>query len=85
MQSYFSEFGLPKKIMSDAGGNFVSDKFRQLCKIMNIEQAMPSSHHHQSNRQMEVCIELIKHTMKKCIKTNEDIHVALLQIRSTPL
>ena len=23
--------------------------------------------------------------MKKCIKTNEDIHVALLQIRSTPL
>ena len=25
----FSEFGLPKKIMSDAGGNFISDKFKE--------------------------------------------------------
>ena len=25
---FFSEIGLPKKIMSDAGGNFISDKFR---------------------------------------------------------
>ena len=24
----FSEYGLPKKIMSDAGGNFISDKLR---------------------------------------------------------
>ena len=24
----FSEYGLPKKIMSDAGGNFISDKFQ---------------------------------------------------------
>ena len=24
----FSEYGLPKKIMSDTGGNFISDKFK---------------------------------------------------------
>ena len=34
----FSEYGLPKKIMSDAGGKFISDKFRQLCKCMNIKK-----------------------------------------------
>ena len=24
---FFSEYGLPKKIMSDASGNFISEKF----------------------------------------------------------
>ena len=81
----FSEFGFPKKIMSDVGGNFISDKFKQFCKRMSIEQAASSSYHCQSNRQVQACIKFIKHTMKKCIETNEDIHVALLQIRSTPL
>ena len=71
--------------MSDAGGNFISDKFRQFCKRMNIEQASSSSYHHQSNGQVEACIKFIKHTMKKCIETNEDKHVALLQIRSASL
>ena len=32
-----SEYGLPKQIVSYAGGNFISDKFRQFCKCMNIE------------------------------------------------
>ena len=85
MQSYFSEFVLPKKIMSDGCGSFISDKFQQFCKNVNTEQAMSSLCNQQSNRQVETCIKFIKHTMKKCIKTNEDVHVPLLQIRSTPL
>ena len=52
---------------------------------MNIEQATLSSYHHQSNRLEEAYIKFIKCTMKKCMETNEDIHVALLKIRSTPL
>ena len=66
--------------MSDAGGNFISDKFRQFCRCMNIEQVTSPSYHHQSNSQVEACIKFVKHTMKKCIKTNDDIHIALLQI-----
>ena len=38
----FAEYRLRKKIMSDSGGNFVSDKFRTLCKSLNIEQAFSS-------------------------------------------
>ena len=39
------------------------------------------------NRQylVEVCIKFIKCTIKKCIDTKSDIHIALLQIRSTLL
>ena len=71
--------------MSDAGGNFISDKFKQFCKRMKIEQATSSSCHHQSNRQVEACLKFTKCTMKKCFETNEYIHVALLWIRSIPL
>ena len=35
----FSEYDLPQKIMSDAVGNFISDKFKQFFQNMNIEQA----------------------------------------------
>ena len=55
----FSEYGLQKKIMSDAAGNFISDKFRQFCKCMNIEQVTLSSNNHQSNSQVEACINFV--------------------------
>ena len=67
----FSEYGLPKRIMSDAGGNFISDTFRQFYKYMTIEQVMSLSYHHQSNCQVEACIKFVKNTM--------------LQIGATPL
>ena len=60
-----SEYGLPKKIMSNAGGNFISDKFKRFCHSMNIEQAVSSTYHQQNNGQVEACIKFIKCTMKK--------------------
>ena len=60
----FAEYGIPKKIMSGSGGNFISDKFKTFCKNVNIEQAFSSSYHHQNNGQMEVCIKFVKCTLK---------------------
>ena len=40
---------------------------------------------YQSNGQVEACIKFIKQSIEKCIDTRSDIHIALLQIRSTPL
>ena len=81
----FSEYRLLEMIISDTGGNFVSDKFRQFCKCMNVEQATSQSYHHKSNGQVEAYIKFMKCTMTKCIETNDDIHVALVQIRATSL
>ena len=58
----FAEYGIPHKLMSDAGTNFVSHKFRKFCSSLNIEQAVSSAYHHQSNRQVKACIKFIKHT-----------------------
>ena len=42
----FSEYGLPDKIISDAGSYFVSDKFKILKKNLSIEQTVSLSYHH---------------------------------------
>ena len=70
---------------SDAGGNFISQKFKNFCNNLNIEQVVSSSYHHQSNGQVEACIKFIKCTMKKCAYSRNDMHIALLQIRTKPL
>ena len=33
---FLSEYGLPNKTMSDACGNFVSEKFKEFCRSLNI-------------------------------------------------
>ena len=72
-------------IMSDAGMSFVSKKFRDFCRCLTICQVISSSYNHQSNRHTEACIRIIKRAMKKCISTNRDVNLVLLQIKSTAM
>ena len=60
----FAEYRLPKNIISDSGGNFVSDTLRTFCKSLNIEQAFSSSYHHQSSGHVEACIKFVQCTLK---------------------
>ena len=71
--------------MSDAVGYFISEKFKNFCNSLNIEQTISSSYNHQSSGQVEACIKFIKCSIKKCVDSSSHIHIALLQIRSTPL
>ena len=74
-----------KKITSDAGTNFVSEKSWDFCRHLNIYQAVSSSYNHQSSGQVETCIKFMKHTIKECFHTNDDIYIALLPIHLTPI
>ena len=56
----FAKYGIPQKIMSEVGTNFVSDRFQQFCKTINVEQAVSLAYHHQSKGQVEACIKFIK-------------------------
>ena len=56
----FAEYGIPNKLMSDAGTNFVSDKFWKFCNTINVQQTVLLAYHHQSNGQVKACIKLIK-------------------------
>ena len=71
--------------MSDAGTNFASEKFRHFCKSINVEKAVSSAYHHQSNRQVEACIKFIKRTFKKSTESGRDKNRALLQLCTIPI
>ena len=81
----FAEYGILKKINSDSGGNFASDKFRNFWKSLNIEKASSSSYLYQSKWQVEACKKFVKCTLNKCFDSRSDPHIALLQIQMTPL
>ena len=66
-KTIFAEYGIPKRIMSDSGGNFTSEKFKNFCKSLNIEQAVLSAYHHPSNVQVDACIKFVKYTLKSLL------------------
>ena len=45
----FAEYGIPHTLMSDAGSNFIPERFKRFCNSLNIEEAVSSSYHHQRN------------------------------------
>ena len=80
----FTEVGLPKKLFQMWAPIF-SEHLKKFCRQLNIYQVITSSHHHQSNGQVEACIKFMKHTIKKCKWNNNDGNFTLLQIRSIPI
>ena len=75
----FAEFGLVRKIISDAGKTLLRN-IQTILKKLNIQQSITSSYHYQSNGQVEAFITFMKCTIQKCIGTNQDVNLALLQI-----
>ena len=53
--------------MSDAGTNFVSDKFWKFCNSISVEQAVSLAYHHQSNGQVKACIKFVKCAFKNAL------------------
>ena len=71
--------------MSNAGTNLVSEKFEEFCKKLKIHHALSSAYSNQSKGQAEACIKFVKRAMKKCVDTNSNANLALLQIRYMPI
>ena len=52
----FSEFGLPRKNVSNARMNFKAENFKEFCRKLNIQQSITSSYHYQSSGQYKQTI-----------------------------
>lgn len=85
LKSIFSRQGIPKMIISDNGGQFISAEFQQFSKDWNFKSIRVSPHHQQANGLAERTIQSIKKLMKKCQEANEDTYLALLSFRNTPV
>ena len=55
----FAEYGLPKRIISNAGMNFTSEMLKQFCEWMSVQQSVTSSYHHWSNSQVEAYVTFL--------------------------
>ena len=68
----FSEYGLPNKIASDAGTNFVLEKFE------NFSEYIMQCHDHITINEMysaEACINIGQKNYENCYETNVDIEI----------
>lgn len=47
------EYGIPEKVLTDQGTNFMSDIFKNVCKFLKIEKIQTTAYHPQSNGALE--------------------------------
>ena len=79
----FSEYGIPRKIISDNGPQYTSFEFAEFCKRLGVEHRTSSPMHQQANGQAERLVDVVKSTMSKC--SRGDLWLALLSLRNTPI
>ena len=83
-KTIFSKYRLASKIVSDADTNFISEKSEHFCRWPDICHTLSSSYNYESKRQ-KTYLSFVKRTIRKWYKTNANIYMSLLQIRSTPI
>lgn len=56
-QIFFDEivtrYGIPKRVVTDQGTNFLSDLFKSLCKLLRVKKLQTTAYHPQSNGALE--------------------------------
>lgn len=83
-KAILSRYGIPKEIISDGGPEFIGKEYKQFCKAWDINHTYSSPEHHESNGLAERTIQTVKRTLKKALKQNDDLQLALLALRTSP-
>ena len=85
MKAVFAELGVPNIIVSDSGPQYTSAEFRDFTKHWQIEHRVSSPRNPQSNGMVEHCVQSMKASLIKTIEEGEDMDLALLTYKTTPL
>ncbi|XP_038061713.1 uncharacterized protein K02A2.6-like [Patiria miniata] len=84
-QQIFSEHGVPEKIISDNGPHFASAAYKVFADEWGFTHVTSSPHFPQSNGFVERMIQTVKRTMTKARACGQNISMALLCLRTTPV
>ena len=85
MKAVFAELGVPNVIVSDGGPQYTSAEFKNITKQWQIEHLISSPRNPQSNSMAERCIQTMKASLIKTMEEGEDVDLALLTYKTTPL
>lgn len=77
LRDLWAKFGLPKQTVSDNGPPFSSAEFQKFLKHNGIDHIYTAPYHPASNGAAENSVKICKRTIKKAIKQNLDVDVAL--------
>lgn len=92
LREVFARFGLPKKIVTDNGRQFVSEEFMEFCTRNKIKFMTPSPYHPSSNGAAENAVKAVKQGILKAsndvrndsVSLNTIIQRYLLMYRNNP-
>ena len=82
LKDIFSDFGIPKSIISNNGPCYRSQEFSKFCSRFEIKHITGAAYNHQANAIAERSIQTVKHLMTK---NPNDTWLALLILKSTPI
>ena len=85
LSSSFSVFGIPEEIISDNGSQFTAKEYQDFAARYGSRITTSSPHHPRGHGFIECQVQTIKHIFTKCAEDGSDPHLALLQLRTTPL
>ena len=85
MSEVFAENGSPSKVVSDNGGHYRSQAFRNFAAEWCFDHVTSSPHFPQSNGLIERQVQTVKYTLKKAPMSRSNLQKALLALRSTPI
>ena len=85
MKAVFAKLGVPNVIVSDGGPQYTSAEFRDFMKHWQIEHRVSSPRNPQSNGMAEHCVQTMEASLLKTIEEGEDVDLALLTYKTTPL
>ena len=81
----FTENGIPKSLQCDNSTQFTCGVFQQLASQYGFEIVTSSPHYPRGHGFIEHQFHMVKKMILKCRETKEDIDLALLALRTTPL
>jgi transposase InsO family protein len=81
----FSMLGAPAEIVSDNGPQYAGQPFKDMCQKWAIKHTTSSPRYPRSNGMAERTVRTVKTLIRKCKKSKQDLQLAMLHLRATPV
>ena len=85
IQSSFKEHGIPSKLVTDNGSQYISAAFQEFSQNYGFTHVTSSPLYPQSDGFSERTVQTVKDLLHKCKESGQDPHLAMLCLRSTPI
>ena len=78
----FARYGITEELVSDNGPQYISTEFATFSKVWDFEHLTISPYKSKANGKVEAAVKIAKQLLRKCKKSNSDIHLTLLHQRN---